>query len=427
MCGAAERECGVRIGRAATRRVAIILWAMIATFVTQVEQAWKVYRMGVLGAGRPFCMRAGDPWSASALRSHCGGSGYSETRRWERRRLMSDHAHPRLCGLSIRSGLFMFVAVGMLTHPILAAEQPTQKAFRVGLLAAGARTPDGAPPTALRGALREIGYVEGQNVTYEARFAEAKMERLPSLAAELVQLKVDVILTQGGLAAMAAKEATSSIPIVIAPAVGDAVALGWIASLPRPGGNVTGLSDESVQLSAKRMQLLKEAVPKAVRIAVLWNANDPGMTLRYREIEKAAQILHVEVQAFGVREPEDFVGAFSSMTSRPPDAIFLVADPLTTMHRKRFIEFAATHRIPAMYEFDFIVRDGGLMSYGPSFEDSFRRAAYYIDRILKGVKPADLPAEQPTRYYLTVNLTTAAALGVTIPQSVLIRADDVIR
>ncbi len=213
----------------------------------------------------------------------------------------------------------------------------------------------------------------------------------------------------------------------MAPAAGDAVAAGLIASLARPGGNVTGLTDESVQLSAKRMQLLKEAVPKAALIAVLWNANDQGMTLRYREIQKAARILHVEVQALGVREPDDFAVTFSTMTRRRPDAMFLVADALTVMNRKRLIEFAATHRIPAMYEWSFIVREGGLMSYGPSFEDGFRQAALYIDRIFKGAKPADLPAEQPTRYYLAVNLKTAATLGLTMPQSVLIRADEVIQ
>jgi putative ABC transport system substrate-binding protein len=336
-------------------------------------------------------------------------------------------AHVRPPSLIVRCAFIVSVALGLLTAPCVAAAQAPQKVFRVGHLAAGARTPDGAPPGPLREALRELGYVEGQNVAYEARFAEGNMERLPGLAAELVQLKVDVIVAQGGPAAEAAKQATSTIPIVIAPAAGDAVALGWIASLPRPGGNVTGLTDELVQLSAKRMQLLKEAVPKAALIAVLWNANDQGMTLRYREIEKAARFLNVEVQAFGVREPDDFTVAFSTMTRRRPDAMFLVADPMTGMNRKRVIEFAATHRIPAMYEYDFFVRDGGLMSYGPSFGDSFHRAAFYIDRIFKGAKPADLPAEQPTRYYLTVNHTTAAALGLTLPPSLLVRTDDVVQ
>jgi len=340
---------------------------------------------------------------------------------------MPDHTRPGLRSLIVRSAFIVSVALGMLAAPFLAASQPPQKVFRVGHLSAGGGTPDGAPPGPIREGLRGLGYVEGRNVAYEARFAEGKVERLPGLAAELVRLKVDIIVAQGGPAAEAAKQATSTIPIVMAPAAGDAVAAGLIASLARPGGNVTGLTDESVQLSAKRMQLLKEAVPKAALIAVLWNTNDQGMNLRYREIEKAARILHVEVQALGVREPDDFAVAFSTMTRRRPDAIFLVADALTTMNRKRLIEFAATHRIPAMYEYSFIVRDGGLMSYGPSFEDGFRQAAVYIDRIFKGAKPADLPAEQPTRYYLAVNLKTAATLGLTIPPSLLLRTDDVVQ
>jgi putative ABC transport system substrate-binding protein len=275
--------------------------------------------------------------------------------------------------------------------------------------------------------LRALGYVEGQNVAYEARFAEGKAERLPDLAAELVRLKLDVLVASGGLAAVAAKQATSTIPIVMAPAAGDAVAVGLISSLARPGGNVTGLTDESVQLSAKRMELLKEAVPKAARIAVLWNTNDQGMTLRYREIEKAARILQVEVQALSVREPEDFAVAFSTMTRRRPDAMFLVSDALTSMNRKGAIAFAATHHIPAMYEYGYYVHDGGLMSYGPSADDGFRQAALYIDRIFKGARPTDLPAQQPTRYYLAVNLKTAATLGLSFPPSLLLRADDVVQ
>jgi putative ABC transport system substrate-binding protein len=329
--------------------------------------------------------------------------------------------------LIVRFALVASVAIGLLSVPFLAVSQPAQKVFRVGHLAAGGRTPDGAPPGPLRESLRGLGYVEGQNVTYDARFAEGIAGRLPGLAAELVRLKVDVLVTQGGTATAAAKQATSTIPIVMSLAAGDAVATGLIASLARPGQNVTGLTDESVQLSAKRMELLKEAVPKAARIAVVWNANDQGMTLRYREIEKAARILHVEVQALGVREPDDFDVAFSAMTRHRPDAMFLVADVFTIMNRKRFIEFAATQRIPAMYEFDFIVRDGGLMSYGPNVADSFRQAAIYVDRILKGAKPADLPAQQPTTYNLSVNLKTAATLGLTIPPSLLVRTDNVIQ
>lgn len=306
------------------------------------------------------------------------------------------------------------------------AQQLPQKIFRVGLLSSGGRTADGAPPGPLREGLRGLGYVEGKTIAYEARFAEGTVDRLPGLAAELVRLKVDVIVTQGWPATVAAKQATSTIPIVMAPAAGDAVATDLIVSLARPGGNVTGMTDESVQLSAKRMQLLKEAVPKAALIAILWNVNDQGMTVRYREIEKAARILNVEVQAISVREPDDFAVAFAKMTSRRPDAIFLVADVFTRTNRKRVIEFAAAHGIPAMYEFGSYVRDGGLMSYGPDPDDGFREAANFVDRILKGARAADLPAEQPTRYYLTINRATAAALGLTIPSSILLRADDVI-
>ncbi len=326
----------------------------------------------------------------------------------------------------MRFAFVVSVALGVLVAPVIADAQPAQKVFRVGFLAAGGRTPDGAAPRVLRESLQELGYVAGKNVVFEARFAEGKMERLAGLATELVQLKVDVIVTQGWRASLAAKQVTSIIPIVIAPTAGDAVASGLIASLARPGGNITGMSDESVELSAKRMQLLKEAVPKAALIAILWNAEDLGMTLRYRGIEEAARNLKVEVLPIGVRAPEDFAGAFAEMTRRRPDALFLVADALTGMNRKQVIEFAAENRIPAMYEFGFIVRDGGLMSYGPSAEDSFRRAARYIDRIFKGAKPSELPAEQPTRYYLSVNLKTAAALGLAVPRTLLLRADEVI-
>ena len=183
----------------------------------------------------------------------------------------------------------------------------------------------------------------------------------------------------------------------------------------------------ATELSAKRLELLKEAVPKAARIAVLWNADDRSMTLRYREIDKAAGVLGVTIQPLGVREPDDFDVAFSAMTRDPPDALFLVTDALTILNRRRVIDFATAHRVPAMYEIGLVVRDGGLMSYGPDFADSFRRAAVYVDRILKGAKPGELAVEQPNRYYLLVNLKTAKALGLTIPQSLLLRADEVIQ
>ncbi|HET8876550.1 MAG TPA: ABC transporter substrate-binding protein [Casimicrobiaceae bacterium] len=285
---------------------------------------------------------------------------------------------------------------------------------------------DLAPPVALRQALRDFGYVEGRNVTYAARWAEARSERLAGLAGELVALKPDLLLTTGWKGAHALKEVTSTIPIVFVGA-GDPVRGGLSNSLSRPGGNATGISDQSVELSAKRLEFLKEADPMAARIAVLWNADDMAMTLRYHEIEKAAQVLGVRVLPLGVREPEDFEQAFSAMTRERPDAFLLVTDALTNLNRRRVLEFAAAHRIPAMYEYAYLVRDGGLISYGPDFDDMYRRAAVYVDRILKGAAPGELAIEQPTRYYLVVNLTTAQSLGLTVPSALLLRADEVIQ
>ena len=321
---------------------------------------------------------------------------------------------------------FIGSIAGLLALPRVAFAQQPGKVWRVGYLAGGARPADGAPPPALRQVFQELGYVDGTNISYVGRWAEGKGNRLPALAAEIAGLKVDLILTLGGPAAEAAKAATSSIPIVVGGA-GDVVGTGLIASLARPGGNVTGINDQATVLSAKRLELLKEAVPKASRVAVLWNADDRAMTLRYQEIEKAARVLGVTIRPLGVREPDDFEIAFATMTREPPDALFLVTDALTTLNRKRVVEFAAEHRVPAMYENPLAVREGGLMSYGADPVNGFRQMAVYADRILKGAKPADLPVEQPNRYYLLVNLTTAKTLGLTVPQSLLLRADEVVQ
>ena len=317
-------------------------------------------------------------------------------------------------------------AQGLLTLSLSALAQKPAKVWHIGFLAATARPPDGAPPAALRQALQQLGYVIDKNVIYTGRWAEGKNERLPALATELVGLNIDLLVTLGSPAAKAAKEATSTIPIVFV-AAGDAVGTGLVTSLGRPGGNITGITDPATELSAKRLELLKEAVPGATRVAVLWNASDQAMTLRYQQIEKAARVLSVTVQPLGVREPDDIDEALSAMTRERPDAFFMVSDALTTLNRKRILEFAATHHIPAMYEFGVLVRDGGLMSYGPNLDDMFGRAAVYVDKIFKGGKPDELPVEQPTRYYLLVNLDTAKALGITIPQPLLERADEVIR
>jgi len=325
-----------------------------------------------------------------------------------------------------RRTVILAVVGSFLAAPFSSHAQKPAKIWRIGFLSGGPRPADGAPPAALRQALAELGYVDGKNVTYAGRWADAKIKRLPELAAELVGLDVDLLLTAGAPAAQAAKQATSTIPIVfIAP--GDALGIGLVTNLARPGGNITGISDPATELSAKRLGLLKEAVPGATRVAVLWNANDRAMTLRYGEVEKAARVLHVTVQALGVREPDDIDLALSTMTRQRPDALFLVSDALTNINRKRILDFAATHHIPAMYEYSFYVRDGGLMSYGPAMEDMNRRAAIYVDKILKGAKPGELPVEQPTRYYLLVNLKTAKMLDLALPQPLLLRADEVIQ
>ena len=279
---------------------------------------------------------------------------------------------------------------------------------------------------ALWQALAELGYVDGKNAVYEGRWADGKSARLSELAAELVRLPVDAIVVFGDQASVAAKRASASIPIILAGA-SDPVGTGMIASLARPAGNITGTSAQATELSAKRLELLKEAVPKAARVAVLWNLDNAAMTRRYHSLEEAARILRLTIQPMGVRESEDFDAAFFTMSRERPDALVMTTDPLTLSNQKRVIEFNATHRIPAMYERDSHVREGGLMSYGPSFDEVYRRVAVYVDKILKGANPGDLPIEQPTKFELVVNAKTARALGITIPQSLLLRADEVIQ
>ncbi|MEO6269156.1 MAG: ABC transporter substrate-binding protein [Lautropia sp.] len=322
----------------------------------------------------------------------------------------------------------LVIALGLIplaTHFASFAQQQAGRIFRVGFLAGGSSPPDRRLPTALRQALGELGYVDGKNVVYEGRWAEGKQAPLPDFAAGLVRLPVDVIVAMSDAAAAAAKQATSTIPIVLA-GHGDPVGVGLIASLARPGGNITGTSAQSTELSAKRLEILKQAVPTASRIAVLWNLDNPAMTRRYQTIEKAANTLRLTVQPLGVRAPDDFEMAFSTMTRERPDALMMTTDTLTTLNRKRVIEFTATYRIPAMYEFDFLVQEGGLMAYGPSNDDIYRRTAVYVDKVLKGAKPGELPVEQLDRFYLQINLKTAKVLGITIPQSLLLRADKLI-
>ena len=313
------------------------------------------------------------------------------------------------------------LALGVLGAQFAKAQQ-ARKTYQIGYLALGSRPDDGATPAALRQALAELGYSEGKNVSYVGRWAESMRARLPALAVELVAMSVDVIVTASSGAARAAKNATSAIPIVMALST-DPVGQGLIESLARPGGNVTGMSDNAIDLSAKRLELLKEAVPTASRIAVLWNTEDRAMTQRYQQIDRAAQALALSIQPLGVREPDDFERVFSEMNRERPDAMIMVTDVLTTLNRKRVLDYAEAHRIPAMYEFDSLVREGGLMSYGPSDDYLFGRAAVYVDKILKGARPSELPAEEPTLYHLVINPRTAKTIGFNIPQSLLLRAE----
>ena len=237
--------------------------------------------------------------------------------------------------------------------------------------------------------------------------------------------RVDVIITFGYPAALVAKQ-KGTFPTV-ASGAGDPVSTGLVEGLARPGGNITGISDVSAELTPKRMELLKQMAPTLKRVAMLWNAADLGMTMRYRASETGANALGISVQPLGVREPDDFEQAFTAMDREKPDAILMVTDSLTVLNRKRVFEYAATHRLPAIYEFDFLVRDGGLMSYGPDFDDNFARVAALVDRILKGTKPADLPFEQPTRFKLAINVKTAKALGLEVPTALLATADEVIQ
>src|SRR6478609_3178860 len=262
-------------------------------------------------------------------------------------------------------------------------------------------------------ALAERGYTLGQNLTFDARSAMGDVAKIPALFRELKARGVDAIIVIGYPAALAAK--STGIPTVGAHVLGDAVETRLIDSLAHPGGNITGISDVAATLTTKRLSLLKEMSPKLQKVAMLWNKDDLGMSLRYAASARVAQAIGITVQALGVREPDDFNEAFSVMNGDPPDAILMVADALTTLNRRRVFEFAAAKKLPAIYEYDFLVRDGGLMSYGADLTESFERAAALVDRIFKGARPADLPFEQPTRYPFVLNLKTAKSMGLEIP------------
>jgi putative ABC transport system substrate-binding protein len=326
-----------------------------------------------------------------------------------------------------RRAFLRTLSAGLLAAPLAAEAQQAGRVPRIGFL--NLTSPSDRPShlDAFRQRLRELGWVEGQNIVIDYRYAEGRVDRLPDLAAELVRLKVDLIVASAGTqAATAAKNATETIPIVMIY-VRDPVGTGLIASLARPGGNVTGVSGSAgLELFAKQLELLKETVPKIRRVAILSNPDNAYHQLAIREANVAARSLGVQLQLLEARGPNEFDGAFAAMAKERVGALLVLSDAIFNSHRTRLADLAARSRLPAAYAVRESVEAGGLMSYGPSFLDLYRRSAAYVDKILKGAKPADLPVEQPTTFELVINLKTAKALGLTIPQSLLQRADQVI-
>ena len=319
----------------------------------------------------------------------------------------------------------LLLAGAAACSPVDAQQAP--KTAKIGLLVAVTPAAAAHNNEAFRQGWRELGYVEGKTFVLEVRYGEAKFERLPELARELVGLKVDVIVAGTDVVIAAVKRETQTIPIVMVNST-DPVGSGFVASLARPGGNVTGLSNISPELSGKRLELLREAVPGLSRVAFLWNPDVRGNVLDYKETESAARSLRLQLQSVEVSRTEDFDRAFSAVTNQRAQALVLPAgNPVGFSNRGQIASFAQRNRLPSMYPVKEYVDAGGLMSYGPSLSDMYRRAAIYVDKILKGAKPADLPVQQPTKFELVINFKTAKALGLTIPQSLLRRADQVIQ
>jgi putative ABC transport system substrate-binding protein len=318
----------------------------------------------------------------------------------------------------------MLLGGAAVARPLAArAQQPIGKIRHLGVLLPG--PPTSSLGNATRDRLRELGYTEGRDVILETRRAEGKLERLTELAAELASLKVDAIITFSTPAAIAARKATVTIPIIFVN-VGDPVGAGVVPSLARPGGNATGLSLLATELSAKRLEILLEIAPQTSHVAMLWNDTNTGMVLRAREAQDAAAKLGVTIHSIGVHDLIDFDPAFARIESSRVDALLTLVDPFTSQHRKRIVDFAAQRRLPAIYEAREFVESGGLICYGPNPLAIERRAAEYVDKIFKGAKPADLPVEQPTKFEMLINMKTAKALSLSIPQSVMLRADQVV-
>jgi putative tryptophan/tyrosine transport system substrate-binding protein len=320
----------------------------------------------------------------------------------------------------LRAALTVVLALGLLAAPLAAEAPPAGKIPRVGILSQNSPLWED-----FRQGLRDLGYVEGRTIVIEYRWGEGSDERFPRLAADLARLGADVIVAWGTPATLAAKNATNTIPIVMT-GNGDPVGTGLVASLARPGGNITGLSSLNPGLEAKRLELLKDLVPKLSHVAVLWNPANPLHDGLVREVKDTASRLGVRLELVGVQDSTEFDAAFATMKEKRPDALIVEPDNVFYFHRKRIVDFATKSRLPAVFTHREFADAGGLVVYGANYSALFRRAAIYVDKILKGAKPADLPVEQPTKFDLVINLKTAKALGLTIPRSVLVRADQVI-
>jgi putative tryptophan/tyrosine transport system substrate-binding protein len=325
--------------------------------------------------------------------------------------------------------LRIVIAVVLLfTTPLAAEAQQATKVPRIGVVFAGTPTATALFNEAFKQGLREHGYVEGHNLILERRYGEGRLERTHEIAAELVRMKVDVIVTASDPAIVAAKRQTRSIPIVMVGA-SDPVGTGFVASLARPGGNITGTSRMSPELSPKRLELLREAIPQVSRVAVVWNPDVRGALLDFKELEGPARSLRIQLQSVEVSRADDFPGAFAAITEARAQAMILIApNPVATANRDQLVGFAQKHRLPCIYGgAEFVDVAGGLMAYGEPASERWRRAAMYVDKILKGASPSDLPVEQPTKFDLVINLKAAKAIGLTIPPSLLRRADRVIQ
>jgi putative ABC transport system substrate-binding protein len=323
-----------------------------------------------------------------------------------------------------KNTVFFVLAALVIFGAPSADAQPTAKVHRIGILSGASDVPQFTEAFLQR--LRELGHVEGKNILLERRYAAGDIEKLPEFAAELLRTKVDVIVAVTIPAVMAAKKATTTLPIIM-HGVPDPVGIGLVDSLASPGGNITGTSSLGVDLSGKRLELLKETLPKLARVAVLWNATDRGMTLMSERIQTAGQALAVAIKPLAVRDSKDVKTALAEAAQSRPDALFMIADRLTSLQLTQVLDFAAKTKLPSMFEDEVFVAEGGLMAYGADRAELNRRAAVYVDKILKSTKPQDLPVEQPMKFEFVINLKTAKRIGVTIPPNVLARADKVIR